>query len=66
MDGPDRAHHAQLSPRVLINAATGTPFSFADACVEYGPSGGYNEAAEASAQTAVTAFLADVFALPAP
>ena len=49
---------------VLLNAATGEPFSYDDACVEYGPGGGYDADATASAKAAVTALLRDVFALP--
>jgi dienelactone hydrolase len=49
---------------VLVNADTGKPFSFSDACVEYGPSGGYDAAAVAGAQAAVAALLADIFDLP--
>ena len=40
----------------LVNAAT-------DACVEYGPGGGYDEAAVASAQAALTALLTEIFDL---
>ena len=46
----------------LVNAATGKPFTYADACVEYGPSYQYNDAASTAAQAAVKAFLADLFA----
>jgi dienelactone hydrolase len=49
---------------VLVNAATGHPFTFADACVEYGPSMGYDADAVAHAQAAVTALLQQVFAMP--
>lgn len=37
----------------LLNAATGEPFSYTDACVEYGPSVQYNDKATTAAQQAV-------------
>jgi dienelactone hydrolase len=46
----------------LVNAATGRPFTYADACVEYGPSSQYNDAAATAAQAAVKEFLTGVFA----
>lgn len=46
----------------LINAATGKPFTYADAGVEYGPSAQYNDAAATAAQVAVKAFLTELFA----
>ena len=45
----------------LVNAATGKPFTYDDACVEYGPSSQYNEAAATAAQEAVRSLLEDVF-----
>jgi dienelactone hydrolase len=48
----------------LLNAATGQPFSFDDACIEYGPSLGYDADATAGAKAEVTAFLSALFDLP--
>lgn len=45
----------------LLNAATGRPFTYADGCVERGPSVQYNDAATTAAQAAVRAFLKEVF-----
>ncbi len=45
----------------LMNAATGKPFSYSDACIELGPSSQYNDAATTAAQAAVKAFLGEVF-----
>ncbi len=45
----------------LINAATGKPFSYADACVEYGPAAQYNDAAATAAHEAVKLFLERLF-----
>jgi dienelactone hydrolase len=49
---------------ILVNSATGQPFSFDDACVEYGPGGGFDAAATADAKAEVTALLKEVFSLP--
>jgi len=49
---------------LLLNAATGRPFSYDDACVEYGPGGGYDADATAKAEASVTALFEEVFALP--
>jgi hypothetical protein len=46
----------------LLNAETGKPFSYDDACVEYGPSSQYNDAAATAAQAAVSSFLAELWA----
>lgn len=45
----------------LINIATGKPFTYDDACVEYGPSSQYNDAAAMAAQEAVRSLLGEVF-----
>jgi dienelactone hydrolase len=45
----------------LVNTATGKPFTYADACVEYGPSVKFDAVAAADAQEAVKVFLAEVF-----
>ncbi|RCW85164.1 dienelactone hydrolase family protein [Phyllobacterium bourgognense] len=45
----------------LLNAATGRPFSYADTCVEYGPSSQYNDTATTAAQAAVKVILSEVF-----
>lgn len=44
----------------LINAATGQPFTYQDACVEYGPATQYNDAAATAAKEAVASFLEEV------
>jgi dienelactone hydrolase len=49
---------------VLVVDATGEPFTWDSPCVEYGVSGGYDEAATAHAKAAVSAFLTELFALP--
>lgn len=46
----------------LVNAVTGKPFTYTDACVEYGPSSQYHDAAATAAQAAVMEFLIGVFA----
>jgi dienelactone hydrolase len=45
----------------LVNPETGRPFDYADACVERGPSMGYDAEATAAARAAVTGFLAEIF-----
>jgi dienelactone hydrolase len=46
----------------LVNGATGKPFTYTDACVEHGASVQYNDTAATAAQTAVKAFLTELFA----
>ena len=48
---------------VLTNVSTGQPFSYKDACVEYGPHLGHDPEATRQAQQAVTAFVRTVFKL---
>jgi dienelactone hydrolase len=48
---------------VLANAATGQPFTYKDACVEYGPHLGYDPEATQQAKQAVTAFVRSVLKL---
>jgi dienelactone hydrolase len=48
---------------VLINAMTGKPFTYADACVELGPHTGYDPEATAAARAEVTELLRTVFRL---
>src|SRR6185295_13194636 len=47
----------------LINAATGQPFTYKDACVEHNPHVGYDLAAAAGARQEVGAFLTTLFKL---
>jgi dienelactone hydrolase len=46
---------------VLVNVSTGQPFSYKDACVEYGPHIGHDPDATREVQRAVTAFARTVF-----
>lgn len=48
---------------VIMNVATGQPFSYKDACVETDPHIGYNEAAAVATTGAVKALLKTVFKL---
>ena len=48
---------------ILMNASTGQPFSYKDACVEYGPHLGHDPEATRQAQQAVTAFVRTVLKL---
>lgn len=48
---------------VIVNTATGKPFTYDDACVERGPNVGYNAAAHAAATKSVTEFLRTTFKL---
>jgi dienelactone hydrolase len=47
----------------IINVETGKPFSYKDACVEFGPTVGYSNEATEAAQAAVKDFLTTVFRL---
>lgn len=47
----------------IINIETGKPFSYNDACVELGPTVGYDKTATEAAQAVVKEFLAGVFRL---
>jgi dienelactone hydrolase len=46
---------------VVINAKTTQPFTYADPCVEYGPTLAYDEKASTSARTAIREFVTDTF-----
>jgi dienelactone hydrolase len=48
---------------VLVNTATGAPFAYTDACVQFDPHVGRNAAAAAAAQTAVGDFVRSVLKL---
>ncbi len=48
----------------ILNAETGVPFTYEDACVERGASVQFDPEASAAAREAVKALLADVFELP--
>jgi dienelactone hydrolase len=48
---------------VIINEATGQPFSYKDACIQRDPHVGYHEAAANATRTSVKAFLRTVFKL---
>jgi dienelactone hydrolase len=75
-DNPLGAQPAAVSPRfqsarnckireesdgLLMNLATRQPFTYKDACVEFGPHLGYDPDAAQAAKTAVKAFLKAVF-----
>ena len=47
----------------IINIDTGRPLTYSDACVEFGTTAGFDEAATEAAQKAVKAFLTEVFRL---
>jgi guanyl-specific ribonuclease Sa len=48
---------------ILANTATGQPFTYKDACVEYGLHLGHDPEATRQAKQAVTAFVRSVFKL---
>jgi dienelactone hydrolase len=56
------AMHEDQNGRV-INNASGRMFSYEDACVDLGPTQGYNAEAHAASVKAVKAFLASTFGL---
>lgn len=53
---PRRCHRDEIDG-LLVNTATGKPFTYDDACVELGPTAKYNEAAAAAAAQAVDTIL---------
>lgn len=62
-----QATHCELREEaggVILNVATGQPFTFADACVHLGTHGAYNEAAATATHEAVGVLLRRVFTLP--
>ena len=77
-DGPLGAQPPAVSPKsqsvrackireeasgILMNVSTGQPFSYKDACVEYGPHLGHDPEATRQVRQAVTAFARTVFKL---
>jgi dienelactone hydrolase len=54
---------AEKAPGVIVNQETMQPFAYTDACVEKGPTIGYNEAASKKARADVKAFLSAIFKL---
>lgn len=53
-----RCELAEADDGVLLNVATHRPFTYADACVEYGPTVAYDEKADADVRKAVREFFA--------
>jgi dienelactone hydrolase len=58
-----RCRMAEGDKGVILNEETKQPFSYADACVEKGPTVAYQEAASKQAREYVRGFLKEVFAL---
>jgi hypothetical protein len=58
--------HCQLAEAqdgVIVNAKTNKPFTYADPCVELGPTVRYDEKAATEARKAVSAFVATTLKL---
>jgi dienelactone hydrolase len=51
------------SPGVIVNTATGKPFTYKDECIRRDPHLGYHEGAANATRTAVKAFVRQVFKL---
>ena len=51
---------AEVDNGEIINLKTSQPFTYTDACVERGPSIGYNEKASTDAHEAVRQFMAEL------
>ena len=64
VEGAPTARNCARAERdgVVLNLGTEKPFSFSDACVEYGPSVGYDQPATKDAAEKVDAILRQVFA----
>ena len=54
---PRRCERAEAQDGVIINTRTKQPFSYADPCVEYGPTVAFNESAYAESRKAVREFV---------
>ena len=54
---------AEQTPGVIVNVATGQPFTYKDPCVQTGPHVGYNEAAATATYKAVKELLRSAFKL---
>jgi dienelactone hydrolase len=48
---------AEAKDGLIVNAETGQPFTYSDACVEFGPTVAYNEKASSEARAAVKEFI---------
>ena len=58
-----RCRMAEGDKGVILNEETAKPFSYADGCVEKGPTVAYQEAASKQAREDVRVFLKEIFAL---